>query len=115
MKDEAEQLMKNFLFGLLMMFVAGTPVATQTVEQNGSAVTQKTTATQTSPEKSATPARATASPAEVAGECGCEDQPLSDVLAVVNGVKISKHDLSPETRVRVEQLQREVIDARRRE
>src|SRR5688500_128854 len=115
MKDEAEQLMKKFLFGLLMMFVAGTPVATQTVEQNGSAVTQKTTATQTSPENSATPPRATTSPAEVVGECGCEDKPLPDVLGVVNGVKITKQDLSPETRARVAQLQREVIEARQRE
>lgn len=48
-------------------------------------------------------------------DCGCEDKPLPDVLGVVNGVKITKQDLSPETRSRVEQLQRQVIDARQRE
>jgi predicted DsbA family dithiol-disulfide isomerase len=48
-------------------------------------------------------------------DCGCEDKPLPEVLGVVNGVKITKQDLSPETRTRVEQLQRQVIDARARE
>ena len=38
-------------------------------------------------------------------DCGCEDQPLPEILGVVNGVKITKQDLSPETRARVEQLQ----------
>ncbi|HEY0728651.1 MAG TPA: thioredoxin domain-containing protein, partial [Pyrinomonadaceae bacterium] len=48
-------------------------------------------------------------------DCGCEDKPLPDVLGVVNGVKITKQDLSAETRSRVEQLQRQVIEARQRE
>jgi hypothetical protein len=26
-------------------------------------------------------------------DCGCEDKPLPEVIGVVNGVKISKHDL----------------------
>src|SRR5688572_4364707 len=115
MKDEAEQLMKKLLFGLLMMFVAGTPVARQTVEQTGSAATQKQTATQTSPVNSTTSPAASASQADEVPDCGCEDKPLSDVLGVVNGVKITKQDLSPETRARVAQLQREVIEARQRE
>src|SRR5687767_823335 len=48
-------------------------------------------------------------------DCGCEDKPLPEILSVVNGVKITKQDLSPETRARVEQLQRQVVDARQRE
>ena len=48
-------------------------------------------------------------------DCGCEDKPLPEILSVVNGVKITKQDLSPETRTRVEQLQRQVVDARARE
>ncbi|HEX7332104.1 MAG TPA: thioredoxin domain-containing protein [Pyrinomonadaceae bacterium] len=48
-------------------------------------------------------------------DCGCEDKPLPEILGVVNGVKITKQDLSPETRARVEQLQRQVVDARQRE
>ena len=48
-------------------------------------------------------------------DCGCEDKPLPEILGVVNGVKITKQDLSPETRARVEQLQQQVIEARARE
>ncbi|HEU4509698.1 MAG TPA: thioredoxin domain-containing protein [Pyrinomonadaceae bacterium] len=48
-------------------------------------------------------------------DCGCEDKPLPEILGVVNGVKITKNDLNPETRSRVEELQREVIEARARE
>jgi protein-disulfide isomerase len=50
-----------------------------------------------------------------AQDCGCEDKPLPEVLSVVNGVKITKQDLSLETRSRVGQLQQQVIDARARE
>jgi protein-disulfide isomerase len=53
--------------------------------------------------------------AQNVADCGCEDKPLPEVLGVVNGVKITKQDLSPETRARVEQLQRQVIEAREKE
>ena len=52
---------------------------------------------------------------KVENDCGCEDKPLPEILGVVNGVKITKQDLSPETRTRVEQLQRQVVEARQRE
>ena len=48
-------------------------------------------------------------------DCGCEDKPLPETLGVVNGVKITKQDLTPETRSRVQELQQQVIDARQRE
>lgn len=48
-------------------------------------------------------------------DCGCEDKPLPEILGVVNGVKITKSDLNPETRSRVEELQRQVVEARQRE
>ena len=48
-------------------------------------------------------------------DCGCEDKPLPEILGVINGVKITKQDLSPETRTRVEELQKQVVDARARE
>src|ERR1044072_3505712 len=57
----------------------------------------------------------TAPLAAKAADCGCEDKPLPEILAVVNGVKITKQDLSPETLARVEQLQRKVIATRERE
>lgn len=48
-------------------------------------------------------------------DCGCEDKPFPEIIGVVNGVKIAKQDLSVETRTRVEQLQKQVVDARARE
>ena len=99
MKDEASNVMKKLLFGLLLMFVASAPLVAQTVEPT--TPVQKPAATQ--------------KPATEIADCGCEDKRLPEVLGVVNGVKITKQDLSPQTRTRVDQLQREVIDARKRE
>ena len=48
-------------------------------------------------------------------DCGCEDKPLPEILGTINGVKITKQDLSPETRARVEELQKQVVEARGRE
>jgi hypothetical protein len=44
--------------------------------------------------------------------CGCEDKPQISVLAVVNGKKITKQDLSIDTRTKVSLVQEEVIAAR---
>lgn len=44
--------------------------------------------------------------------CGCEDKPQINVLAVVNGIKITKHDLSIDTRTQVSLLHDTVIAAR---
>jgi protein-disulfide isomerase len=106
--------MKKLLFSLLMIFVASARLAAQTVEQSAPA-TQKPSATQTAPANPKTSPNTSVSPANEVGDCGCEDKKLSDILGVVNGVKITKQDLSPETRSRVEQLQRDVIEARSRE
>ena len=53
-------------------------------------------------------------PAPVA-DCGCEDKPLPEVLVVVNGVKITKQDLTADTQARVKDLQQQVVEARQRE
>lgn len=44
--------------------------------------------------------------------CGCEDKPQINVLAVVNGIKITKQNLSIDTRTQVSLLQESVIEAR---
>src|SRR6185295_5645801 len=49
-----------------------------------------------------------------APDCGCEDKPQINVLAVVNGVKISQQDLSIDTRTQVSLAQDTVITARSR-
>jgi len=47
-----------------------------------------------------------------AQDCGCEDKPQINVLAVVNGVKITKLDLSIDARTQVSLVQDQVIAAR---
>jgi len=48
-------------------------------------------------------------------DCGCEAEKLPETLAVVNGVKISANDINKTIGDSVSQLQRKVIEARRRE
>lgn len=50
--------------------------------------------------------------AQITPDCGCEDKPQINVLAVVNGVRITKDDLSIDTRTQVSVLQESVITAR---
>jgi len=45
-------------------------------------------------------------------DCGCEEKPRINVLAVVNGIKITKEDLSIDTRTQVSLAQEAVILAR---
>ncbi|HEY0730193.1 MAG TPA: hypothetical protein VGD38_19060, partial [Pyrinomonadaceae bacterium] len=48
-------------------------------------------------------------------DCGCETQSLPETLAIVNGVKISRSDINKTTGQTIDQLQRQVIEARKRE
>jgi len=50
-----------------------------------------------------------------AQDCGCESQPLPETLAIVNGVKITAGDINKSIGESVSQLQRQVIEARKRE
>jgi protein-disulfide isomerase len=46
-------------------------------------------------------------------DCGCEDKPLPEVLAIVNGVKITATDLNPQVQQQVQGYQQQVIEARK--
>lgn len=85
--------MKKLLFVLLITFAMSATLAAQQPAQQ----TEKT------------------SPVAPVADCGCEYKPLPEIIGVVNGVKITKQDLSQETRERVQQLQQRVIEARERE
>jgi len=58
---------------------------------------------------------ATSGSSQEAFSCGCEDKPQLEVLAIVNGVKIMRQDLSSDTRMKVMNIQQEVIEARENE
>ena len=48
-------------------------------------------------------------------DCACESQVLPETLAIVNGIKITSSDIRKSTGDQVNQLQRQVVEARRRE
>ncbi|HEU4597001.1 MAG TPA: thioredoxin domain-containing protein [Pyrinomonadaceae bacterium] len=72
-------------------------------------------ATPTPAPQTPAPPSAAAAPAPTQNACGCEDKPLPEVLAVVNGIRITRQDIGAQTQQRIEQLQQEVTDARKRE
>lgn len=90
---------------------AATPTPARTLTGSGT-----TRVTATTP--GATTAAAPASPAAAAApadDCVCEPGTLPDVLAVANGVRITQADLSPVTRQRIDQLKKDVVEARANE
>jgi protein-disulfide isomerase len=93
--------MRRFLFILTAAFALAATVPAQTP------------APATSAARAANTAGDAGSPAPA--DCGCESQPLPEVLAEVNGVRITRGDLSEQTRARVAELQRQVVSARARE
>jgi protein-disulfide isomerase len=64
------------------------------------------------PAAQAAPAQTKPDPAK---ECGCEAGALPEVLATVGDVRVTQADISPEVRKGVADLQRQVVEARRRE
>ncbi|HEY0172365.1 MAG TPA: thioredoxin domain-containing protein [Pyrinomonadaceae bacterium] len=60
-------------------------------------------------------AAAAAQPPVGFNACGCEAGPLPEVLGMVNGVKITRADLSSQAQQRVAQLQQQVVEARKGE
>ena len=62
-----------------------------------------------------TPAPTPAVAADPAAACGCEATPLPEVIATVNGVPVTRKEISPEVSKRVADLQQQVVEARRRE
>lgn len=48
-------------------------------------------------------------------DCACESQVLPEALAIVNGIKITRGDIERTTAEQVTKLQRQVVEARKRE
>src|SRR5215831_11299524 len=57
----------------------------------------------------------TTQPTVYRGECGCESKALPDVLATVNSKQITGRDLEAIIKNNVQDAQRQVIEARRRQ
>jgi protein-disulfide isomerase len=56
-----------------------------------------------------------AKPAAKEEDCGCDGKVLPDVLAIVNGVQVSTKEIDEAIKDRVQELQRQVVEARKRE
>jgi protein-disulfide isomerase/transcription termination factor NusB len=106
--------MNRFRHAIITLAFLAAPVAAQTTPSQqtpkpaNDTQASAPTATKTTP---ATPA----TPEKIAADCGCEAAPLPEVLATVNGLRITKGDISPEAQERIAQLQQQVIVARTRE
>jgi hypothetical protein len=61
------------------------------------------------------PAQSSPQPNKSTDDCACESQVLPEALAIVNGVRIARQDIEKATKEPVTQLQREFIEARKRE
>ncbi|HEV2762910.1 MAG TPA: hypothetical protein VGV38_07945, partial [Pyrinomonadaceae bacterium] len=128
--------MKKFVFALMLALTLGPQAAAQTrpaptptpartnTPARPAATTpaprptpaQGTTTPRPTPAQgSTTPApRPTPAPETTPVPCGCE-LPLPEVLATVNGVRITKNDLSPRVKQQLERIYTQVSDARRNE
>ncbi|HLM54923.1 MAG TPA: thioredoxin domain-containing protein [Pyrinomonadaceae bacterium] len=62
-----------------------------------------------------TPAATPAPAATAADPCGCEPSPLPAVVATVGAVKITPADFSPQTQRQIEELKKQVVEARKNE
>lgn len=103
MRIQGEGMMKRLL--LICLFVA-------VVNVSDSLAQQPTTTTRQTPATVARSApRAVEQPAE---NCYCESQALPEVLATVNGVRITAKEIDATTKERVVQLQQQVVEARKR-
>ena len=115
--------MSKFLYAIFLTLALATTAGAQTRRGAGTPARPKPTPSATAkPTPQPTPAPAAQRPAVVAAnnaakpdDCGCEDKPLPEVLAIVNGVKITQADLSQQTQQQVSILQQQVVEARKRE
>jgi protein-disulfide isomerase len=99
--------MSRLLYALVVSIIALAPsVQAQTPSVAG---------TKNITESAGISSRSTPQPNKNVEDCACESQVLPEALAIVNGVRITRRDIERATEESVNQLQRQVIEARKRE
>jgi protein-disulfide isomerase len=98
--------MKKFL--TLALIVASASLTTMAQTRPATPAARPAAAVQPTP----TPASSTARPVE---NCACEGEPLPEIVAVVNGVRITKQEIDTPTRKQIDEMQKNVVEARQRE
>lgn len=107
--------MKKFLTLALIIASASFNLNAQTRSP-----TPTTRATQPKPAPpTPTPSPVATTPATVATaqteDCGCEGEAVPDVVAVVNAIKISKQDIDAPLSKQIDEIRKNVVEARKRE
>lgn len=97
--------MSRVIYALLISIISLTPVVRA---QNPSAADPKATS-------SSVTAKSKPQPVKPVDDCACESQILPEALAIVNGVRVTARDIEKATGDSVRQLQRQVVEARKRE
>src|SRR4026208_1966219 len=97
--------MRRILYALVVLIIALTPVVRS---QTPTVSTTKTTPTSVSTTSEPQPIKAVE-------DCACESQVLPEALAIVNGVRITAREIEKATADSVRQLQRQIVEARKRE
>jgi predicted DsbA family dithiol-disulfide isomerase/CRISPR/Cas system CSM-associated protein Csm2 small subunit len=96
--------MRRVIYALIVSLIAVVP-----------AVRSQTSTTANAAASSAPGTPSATQPKPKIGDCACESQVLPEVLAIVNGVTVTRKDVAKATDDAVSRLQRQVIDARSRE
>src|SRR2546423_203238 len=118
--------MRKFFYAILLTLALASAAAAQTRRgaQTGARPRPSTgAATKPTPQKTPAPTATTGAQRQTtttpaasgakADDCGCEAGPLPDVLATVNGIKITQADLSPEVQQQIAAYKQQVVEARK--
>lgn len=97
--------MTRILYAFVVSIIALTAVVRS---QTPTVSVTKTTPTSVS-------AKSEPQPVKAVEDCACESQVLPETLAIVNGIRITARDIEKATGDPVRQLQRQVVEARKRE
>lgn len=106
---------------LALALIAASASFTTNAQTRRPAPTTPSRATQTRPAQPQptprTQSAATPSPAAAtsASDCACEGEPLPEVVAVVNGVRITKQEVESRIEPQIAELRKTVVEARARE
>jgi protein-disulfide isomerase len=93
------------------LFVCASQVAR--AQRRGATAPARPAATPAKP--AATPAPTQPAPAVKADDCGCESEAPPDVVAIVNGVRVSSKEIDEPIKGKIQELQQGVVDARKHE
>jgi protein-disulfide isomerase len=105
MPSEKETKMMRLLYALVVSIIAFPPAV-----QSQTPIVPDTKNTGSAPVSTQS-----GSQPKTIEDCACESQVLPEALAIVNDVRITRHDIARATRDSVSQLQGQVIEARKRE